>query len=238
LNKIKYEIGAGPGYFGGGGIRININGESSIPGLYAGGIASDMCGTAQYSYLSGFPGSIITGRRAGESAARYALTQPRADFEEQEKRLEIETYAPLNRKQGVTADDLRTRIMKSWVNVDIRNELNLKKAHEEFRNLKKEASHIVAHDLHELVKCHKVKNYLECSDAIALAALERRETRLEHIRQDYPLTDNKEWLKWVIVHRSGDELSAHIEDIPLERWKYRPEPDIIDRLRPNKEVSS
>jgi succinate dehydrogenase / fumarate reductase flavoprotein subunit len=90
-------------------------------------------------------------------------------------------------------------------------------------------------DLHELAKCHKMKNYLECSDAVATAALARKETRLEHIREDYPLTDNREWLKWVIVHREGDELKAYLENIPIDRWKYKPEPVIVNRLRPKEE---
>jgi succinate dehydrogenase/fumarate reductase flavoprotein subunit len=239
LDKIKYELGTGPGYFGGGGIRINMKGESSMRGLYAGGIVSDMCGTAQYSYLSGFPGSIVTGRRAGESAAKYALSQPQPDAEEEEgKRLKREIYAPLNRKQGVTADNLRMRIIRGWVNVDVRNEVNLKRAHEEFRNLRKETSHFLAEDLHELTKCHKIRNYLECSDAVAVASLARCETRLEHVREDYPLTDNKEWLKWVIVRYTGDELHAYLEDIPVEGWRYKPEPTVVNRLRLTKEVSS
>jgi succinate dehydrogenase / fumarate reductase flavoprotein subunit len=117
------------------------------------------------------------------------------------------------------------------VNIDIRNEGRLTTAHREFRGLREEAENLVAPDYHELAKCHKMKAYIECSDAVAVAALARRETRLEHIREDYPLTDNKDWLKWVIVKGMEGELSASLEGIPLARWKYRPEPVSVDRLR-------
>jgi succinate dehydrogenase/fumarate reductase flavoprotein subunit len=230
LDKIKYELAIFRGLMGPGGIRINMYGESSLPGLYAAGIASDQCCAAQYSYLSGFPGSIITGRRSGESAANFALSQPQPTVdEEQVALLKRAIYAPLDRRQGLTTDDLRMSIRDTWLYVDIRTETNLKKAHEEFQNFG--LSDLVAEDLHELTKCHKIRNYLECSDAVALAALARRETRLEHIRQDYPLTDNKEWLKWVIVRRSEDGLGAYLEDIPVEGWKYKPEPTVFNRLR-------
>lgn len=236
LNKIKYELGISRGYSGAGGIRITPNGETSLPGLFSGGIASDMCGYAQYTILSGFSGCSITGRRAGESAARYAFSQPLPDIEEQGEKLKSSVFGPLNRKRGMKADDLRLKITKAWLNIDIRNEANLEKAHEELGNLRKEASDLVAEDLQELTKCHNMRNYLDCSDSVAVAALARRETRLEHIREDYPLTDNKDWVKWIIVRIHGEVPSAYTEDIPIKRWKYRPEPTLIDRLRLSKEV--
>jgi succinate dehydrogenase/fumarate reductase flavoprotein subunit len=123
------------------------------------------------------------------------------------------------------------KTIRAWLNVDLREEKRLTQAHTEFRHLKEEALNLKANDNHELVKCHKMSNYLECSDAVAVAALARKETRLEHIREDYPLTDNKEWLKWIIVQRLQDDLHARLEDIPIHKWRYRPEPVVVDRLK-------
>jgi succinate dehydrogenase/fumarate reductase flavoprotein subunit len=180
---------------------------------------------------------MITGRRAGDSAARYALSQSQPKVnEKQVERFRRHVYEPLNRRQGVTSDEMRLEITKNWVNVDIRNEIRLRRAHENFQNLRKTSSQLVAKDLQELAKCHKIENYLDCSDAIAVAADARRETRLEHIREDYPLTDNREWLKWVIVRLDGDELRPQLEEIPVNRWKYRPEPRVVNRLQLKEEV--
>lgn len=232
LDKIKYELGIVRGLLGPGGIRINKNGETSIPGLYAGGIATDLCGAVQYSYLSAIPGSMVTGHRAGESAAKYALAQsPPALRQGQIEMLKKELFAPLGRQSGLAADDLPPRLRKAWLNVDIRNERNLTKARQEFHDLKAEALRLRAENLHELTKVHKIGNYIECSDAVAAAALARRETRLEHIRDDYPLTDNKEWLKWVIIRRDGNELLTSLEEIPIQKWKYRPERTVVNRLK-------
>jgi succinate dehydrogenase/fumarate reductase flavoprotein subunit len=238
LDEIKYELAIARGFNQGGGIRINANGESSLSGLYSAGQASDMCGTAQYTILSGMGASMITGRRAGGNAARYATSQPNSVPKEEDlKILRREIYAPLDRRRGITPDEMRMKIKRAWLNVDIRNDIRLKKAHVEFTALKEETANLVAKDSHELVKCLKIKNYIECSDAVALAALARRETRLEHIREDYPLTDNKEWLKWVIVRKGEEELQTRFEDIPINRWKYKPEPTLINRLKLRKESS-
>jgi succinate dehydrogenase/fumarate reductase flavoprotein subunit len=238
LDKIKYELKIGGGYYQGGGIRIKpVNSESCIPGLFAGGIVSDLCVTAQYTILTGLMGSMITGRRAGEGAARYALTQTVQEMShKQVDELKKQIYAPIACKQDFKADDMSIKVIKAWLNIDIRTEKRLKKAIKEFEELEKEASTIAAQDYHELTKCYKVRNYIQCSAAVAASALERRETRLEHIRLDYPLTDNKEWLKWVIVRRSDGKLRTNSEDIPIRKWKYKPEPTVIDRLQLKEEA--
>jgi|GEM_PF-3838783 len=232
LDKIKYELGLVFGHCQAGGIKISPNGESSIAGLYAGGVATDLCGVMQYTVLSGMMGSMITGRRAGESAARYTNDQSEVMIdEEQLESVKREMFAPIEHKQGISADEIRLKAQKAWLNIDLRTQARLEKAMEEFQELRKEASDIVAQDYHELAKCHKIKNYLYCSEAVAAAALGRQETRLEHIRLDYPLTDNKEWLKWVIVHLEQDKIKSYLENLPMERWKYKPEPTVENRLR-------
>ena len=176
---------------------------------------------------------MVTGYRAGESDAKYSLTQQKLERldDEQASTLKGEIYAPLKRKRGVTADEIRMKVIKAWVNIDLRNETNLKKAREEFSALEKETSHTTAKDLHELTKHHKLKNYIQCAQAVADAALKRRESRLDHYRDDYPLTDNKNWLKWVITHRTRNTLHTSLEDIPIARWTYKPEPNVYDLLR-------
>ena len=146
-------------------------------------------------------------------------------------------YAPLDRAKGIKIDNLRMNIRKVWLNIDLRNETRLKKAGEECEILAEEADDLVAKDYHELVQCHKLRNYVLCSKATADAALARRETRLEHIRDDYPLTDNKHWLKWVVSRLVENGLQTYLEDLPIERWKYRPEPTVVNRLRLKGEVT-
>ena len=232
------EIGIG-GYFltQAGGIRINPYGVCSIPGLFAGGIASDMCCAPNYTIPANILGSQATGRRAGESAARYAGEQSEPTVDEGEiKRLKAEVYAPLGRNKGITEAEVRIKIIKAHPYLDLRNEENLNKAYEEFRQIEQDAASLKADDYHELTKCHKIRNLIQDLQATALAARERRETREDHFRHDYPFIDNKNWLKWVIVRGTGDRMETYLEDIPIDKWKYKPDPELVDPLQSRKEV--
>ena len=57
------------------------------------------------------------------------------------------------------------------------------------------------------------------------ASLMRKESR-ENIfyREDYPNPDNANWLKWIVVERgSKGEMTFSTEDVPLDRYPFRPE---------------
>jgi succinate dehydrogenase / fumarate reductase flavoprotein subunit len=224
----------------GGGIRINVNSETSLPGLYAGGLASDFCGACEHSYPSALTGSSVTGHRGGENAAKYAKTQADSNGLDMKlvKQLKEKIYAPMNGTDGVKPDEFRMNIVNAWMNIHLRDEKKLNKAQEDMKHLDAEAPNLTASDIHELLKVIKAKNLLACSQAVASASLLRKETRLGHIRWDFPMTDNKDWLKWVITRLEGGEIQSDVEDIPIHKWKYKPEPIMVDPLEPRKEASS
>jgi succinate dehydrogenase/fumarate reductase flavoprotein subunit len=64
-------------------------------------------------------------------------------------------------------------------------------------------------------------------------ALMRTESRCDHYREDYPLMDNDNWLKWLLVRSVNGEPQIASEDIPFEErnWKYRPTPGKINIWR-------
>lgn len=235
--EFKAEVGIGGHFISqSGGIRINPYGVTSVEGLFAGGITTDMCCAPNYSVPANILGSQITGSRAGESAAEYAKGQSEPAIDEaQAGRFKEEAYAPLGRDKGITEKEVRLKTMETYPYLDCRIETNLARALDGFRNLEQEATDLRANDFHELAKCLKIRNFLQVSQATAMAALERRESRMDHFRHDYPLVDNINWLKWIIVRGTGEGMKVTLEDIPLEKWKYRPEPEMIDRLQPRKE---
>ena len=57
------------------------------------------------------------------------------------------------------------------------------------------------------------------------AAMMRKETR-ENIfyREDYTEPDNRNWLKWIVVEKGKEEeMIFTTEDIPFDRYKFKPE---------------
>ncbi len=238
MGAVKFEMGYNQRQSAQtGGIRIDKNSCTTVPGLFAGGIASDMCCAMHFSIPYNLFGSSFTGRRAGESAANYAMEHELAEADPGEiGRLKEDIYAPLNRETGVTEAELRLKMIEIWPYLDYRTEKTLTKGLNDFRALEEDAASLKSpDDVHELVKCVKVRNIVPLAEAEAMAALERRESRIEHYRDDYPLMDNKNWLKWITVKGISDEMHLEIEDIPLEKWKYRPEPTMVDRCAPRKD---
>jgi len=65
-----------------------------------------------------------------------------------------------------------------------------------------------------------LRNMIAGAGAILRSALARRESRGVHIREDYPVTDNREFLKNVIVDNT--DPGCRLEDAVLE-WMH-PDP--------------
>ena len=86
---------------------------------------------------------------------------------------------------------------------------------------------LVATDAHSLAKCHEAADCLLCLEFIFRAALMRTESRggrYRNFRVDYPERDDKNWLKWIYIEKGEDgEMSLYTKDIPMERYKFKPE---------------
>lgn len=216
-----------------GGIMIDKNTFTSMPGLYASGNNSDMCGGMHFSIPYNLLGSAFTGRRSGVQAAQYALSHTLiAPDKGQIEEFKKDTYTPLSREVGTTEAELRNKMIDIWPSLDYRTEATLTDACRRFRELDWDFDNMKAADVHELVKALKVRNIIQLGQAEAIAALERKESRIEHYRDDYPYMDNDNFAKWVVVSGTGDDMHAELKDIPFDRYKYRPEPGIVDRLAP------
>jgi succinate dehydrogenase/fumarate reductase flavoprotein subunit len=54
----------------------------------------------------------------------------------------------------------------------------------------------------------ELKNMISVSKLIAKTALTRKESRGTHCREDYPLTDDKKWLKHICIEQKGKRLAV------------------------------
>lgn len=234
--RIPFELVPGLGYEAGGGIRVNVNSETRVPGLYAAGIVTDTAGGAGYTNAGSFTACFTQGHRAGKNAAEYAKLQPKPVVnEKQVKELEHTVSSPLERTEGITPDDLLEKLaVISYKYTDvIKNEARLTKGIEEIERLKIEAENLVAKDAHYLGKCIDAKSIVELYNIMAKTSLMRTESRGNHYREDYPLMDNDEWLKWLVVKLKEGKAKITPEDIPFKEknWKYQPEPGKINIWR-------
>jgi succinate dehydrogenase/fumarate reductase flavoprotein subunit len=168
-----------------GGVRYNLNGETSVKGLFAAG----------QEYFGHMAIAVIYGWLAGENAARYASEGDFGDIstarEKAGERLGL-IEDILSRDEGATwkeANFAVQQIMAEYAG-GVRSETLLDQGLLNLTRLReKVAGTLMARNGHELGRCLEVLSLLDVGELVMLCARERRETRANHRRTDYPFTN-------------------------------------------------
>ncbi|MDP2743751.1 MAG: FAD-dependent oxidoreductase [Dehalococcoidia bacterium] len=209
-----------------GGLKVNRRYESTVPGLFACG---DAIPPGSGEGQRALPGAMTSGGRAGRFAAEYVRECGEPELErEQIQVLREETFAPLNRNDGIEPDQVLLSLQEAISPYDVlilrreeRMERALRTVEEIWRD---QAPLLCAYDPHYLRMAHEAR-YMTLVGMLQLrSALFRKESR-ENLREDYPLIDNESWLKWVTVRREGDGVKVGAEMLPVERYPVKPKPD-------------
>jgi len=61
-----------------------------------------------------------------------------------------------------------------------------------------------------------------CAEVFLRFALFREESRGSNIREDYPETDNINWLKWSVCFQENGRMKLVAEDVPINRYPIKP----------------
>ncbi|MEE8448014.1 MAG: FAD-binding protein [Thermodesulfobacteriota bacterium] len=209
------------GGHGSGGIRINIDGQTNVPGLLAAGICSKFPGCSEV-LSGGFVAMCnVVGYRAGQRAADFADRVEEFPLNEGHlNKLRDELLAPLSRADGLAPEEVYFRLNKMLVRPEysiIKTEEKIDEIIEEIRRTAREDLHrIRAKDVHQLVKANEARNFVQLLEPVYICARERKESRLSHYRKDYPFRDDADWLKWVVVKKEDGLISVRHEPIPLK----------------------
>jgi succinate dehydrogenase / fumarate reductase flavoprotein subunit len=206
-----------------GGVRVDADSTAStVPGLFAAGeVAAGLHGANRLGGNS-LSDLIVFGRRAGLYAAQYARSVKGPVRTDDGRVAEImrEILAPFERTGGENPYSIQRdlqEMMQSLVGI-IRTEPELKEAVQRLEALKDRARRVrveggrvynpgwhLALDLASL---------LTVSEATTLAALERRESRGGHTREDYPKTDGHFAKVNVVIRQSDGRMTVTQEPLP------------------------
>jgi len=170
-----------------GGVRTGLDGETSINGLFAAGevACTGVHGANRLASNSLLEG-LVYGARCGASMVQQPFDLP-ASYEPDPLTI---GYLRANPEQ------LRTRLQSvNWQNLGlIRSETGIKQALEFFED----TPVFDPSSVEEL----ELLNLLDCSKLIGSFALQRRESRGSHFREDFP-SRNPEWNGFHSVLRDG-----------------------------------
>jgi succinate dehydrogenase / fumarate reductase flavoprotein subunit len=165
---------------------------------------------------------VVFGRIAGKYAAQYAKARDRAPLDGAEIEAAVrEALAPFDRVEGVNPFLLLEELkdaMQTFVGI-IRTEADLKKGLEHVERLKSAATRVkVDGNRHYNAAWHQamdMRNMLLVSEAMARAALTRKESRGAHAREDFPGMDTGHFSKVNVVARRAATGAMQIEEVAL-----------------------
>lgn len=189
VRKHKFEFMQYEPHLIGRGVDIDLEGQSTISGLYA---AGDPVG----NFRADIGGAATFGWIAGENAALKA--DKMSSFEQAEdSRLVGEVQKRysnmLERSNGAgwkEANMTLQKLMSDYAGVEVRSETLLKAGLIYLGRLREKMNkELCADSAHDLMRCQETINLLDCGEALMHAALERKETRQMHRRSDFPFTN-------------------------------------------------
>jgi succinate dehydrogenase/fumarate reductase flavoprotein subunit len=207
-----------------GGIKINVDGETNIPGLYAGGECAG--GVHGANRLSGcaLTQCIVQGARAGIAAAAYAKKASKAELQEDQVEACREwAFRPLERQEGTSPMELRDHVTEFAAahTGPVRDDEILQKAIDEAEKLKKVdlpalycKTKSPEYNL-EWVQAIQTHNIVQVMEIIAHSAIEVTNSRGSHYRRDYPETDNDNWIKSVVARQVGGRCEVRLEPVNI-----------------------
>lgn len=211
-----------------GGLKINQTAETTIKRVYAAGEVTG--GVHGGNRLGGnaLADTQVFGKIAGENAAMLAkstLRIPSPNKSEIEQSY-AEAYAPISRKVGSSAVELRRKLQQlMWNNVGIfRTGNGLEKAVDEIVKMRSEVQKIATRDKNdrynkEWIESLELPNMLLTSEMIARSALMREESRGAHFRKDFNKANNKDWLVNIHISREGRMMKLWTEPIVITKLK-------------------
>ncbi len=232
ITKEPMEIGPTTHYVMGG---IRVDGDTqmtTLPGLFAcGECAAGLHGANRLGGNS-LSDLLVFGKRAGQYAAEFARTQPastlrEADIEDAAKR----ALAPFDRGADgegpyQVQESLQTT-MQNYVGI-VRVKDEMERALSEIEVLKERAANVGVPGNREYNPgwhtALDLRHLLIISEGIARSALERKESRGGHFRDDYPEKD-PEFAKFNHVIRLGKN-----GEMELERAMIPPMPEELEAI--------
>ncbi len=229
------EVGAAAEYFE-GGIVVNHRFETAIKGLYAAGECS-LGPFGANRVFSAITEIIVHGLDAGYNAGEYVDNTQHVELNsDQIKQLIDDAEKPLNRKTGTNAAQLRRRVQEQAHQC-----LGPVRSQAELNGFIQFLEEVKTDQLPELSSTSKSRvynkgwldalelpNMIHVLESTAKSAVVRTESRGVHFLEEYPYTDNDNWLKESIV--KFEEKGMHVAHRPISATSLHPSEGVVPYL--------
>jgi len=209
-----------------GGIRVDADTQmSTVSGLFAAGECAAGLHGANRLGGNSLSDLLVFGKRAGEYAAKFAKEKGEGKIDEKQ----IDDAAkkalhPFDKTEGESPyhiqADLQSMMQELVGIVRIEDELVRAKEYLQIMNKRLENIHVIGNrefnpGWHTALD---LESLLTVSEAVTIAAIERKESRGAHFREDYPNKDAASGKFNLVIKKSGNgEMTIRKEPIPEMR---------------------
>ena len=213
-----------------GGIKTDIDGQTSVPGLYAAGETA--CVSVHGGNRLGANSlldTLVFGRRSGEHASEWVKTQASASIDDTHADRCVDGIKNLlDRKTGEMFGQIRLDLGQS-MNKHLavyRDQKGMEQAKSDLAELKRRYSSVIVQDKNKIFNTNLIFTLelgfmLDCAETTIIGALERKESRGAHTRTDMPDRDDENWLKHIVV--SKNEGKPKVDYVPVNITKWQPQ---------------
>ena len=221
-----------------GGIRANKYGHSYLEGLFTAGEAScvSVHGGNRLGANSLIEG-IVFGKITGKEMARYAkeegVSPPQIEPEDiAEVQQEIAALKAQPKEKGKRAAHLRDKLtdaMQKYVGV-FRTEEHLTEGLKAVKAVRRDFAKIYIDDKSDafntdLLSVFELRNLIDLAEGTVVAAIERKESRGAHSREEYPDRDDKNFMKHSLISWNAKKGTVELDYDPVRtvgKERYTP----------------
>jgi succinate dehydrogenase flavoprotein subunit len=202
-----------------GGVRVDAGTQmSSVPGLFAAGECAAGLHGANRLGGNSLSDLLVFGKRAGEYAAKFAAENGRANVNLDEvNSIARKALQPFERtgENPYRVQESLQELMQDLVGI-VRRDAEMQEALEKIQDLKCKADQTGVSGNREYNNgwhaALDLQHLLTVSEIITRAALERKESRGAHFREDYPSKNEQEGRCNIIVERNeSDQMQVRRE---------------------------
>lgn len=228
LDPIETPIPVRPGaHYQMGGIRTNQWTETGITGLYAAG----ECACVSVHGANRLGGNslletIVFGRRAGIRAGEYVRTvAPQAIRNGQLITEQTRVQCLLAQEGSIRAWQIREELGQTMsLNLGlVRTHESMSATISALTALAHRTASITVQDKGrvfntDLVQALELQSLLDVAETIVASALARQESRGAHYRSDYPVRDDRHWLRHSLIRRTPEGTALTYEPVTVTRF--------------------
>lgn len=230
VNLLEEPVPIRPGmHYQMGGIKTDVDGQTQLPGLYAAGeVACVSVHGGNRLGANSLLDTLVFGRRSGEHAAELSKSKAHKDLDDSAADGEKAHIQRL--LDNAKSDDMFGQIrvdMGTAMNDHLavyRNQAGMESALDTVRQLRERYQSVYVPDKGKtwntnLVFTLELGFMLDCAEAITLSAIERKESRGAHTREDFPERDDENWLRHILVRQTEDGPALDYQSVVITQWE-------------------